>query len=148
MSAIHNLDCSSVFRNIVALVYRRVDCSNRKQCLPIHTIFIYASVYRLHVSAFPWHHQALLVNALTKVGSAHKRMCFWILTFTNICNVLRYLSPVVQRGVLYSGCKIFNNLPTQIKSHFENLRNFKKILKNYLVDHSLYSLEEYYYLTV
>ena len=54
---------------------------------------------------------------------------------------------VVQRGVLYSGCKIFNNLPTQIKSHFKNLRNFKKIIKNYLIDHSLYSLEEYYYLT-
>jgi len=28
---------------------------------------------------------------------------------------------VVQRGVLYSGCKIFNKLPVQIKSHFENL---------------------------
>jgi hypothetical protein len=36
---------------------------------------------------------------------------------------------VVQRGVLYSGCKVFNNLPVQIKSHFENLRNFKKVLK-------------------
>jgi hypothetical protein len=36
---------------------------------------------------------------------------------------------VVRRGVLYSGCKVFNNLPAQIKSHFDNLRNFKKILK-------------------
>jgi len=54
---------------------------------------------------------------------------------------------VVQRGVLYSGCKVFNNLPVQIKSHFENLRNFKKVLKNYLIEHSLYSLKEYYYLT-
>ena len=26
---------------------------------------------------------------------------------------------MVQRGVLYSGCKIFNNLPLQIRSHFE-----------------------------
>jgi hypothetical protein len=53
---------------------------------------------------------------------------------------------VAQRGVLYSGCKVFNNLPAQIKSHFDNLRNFKKILKNYLIEHSLYSLEEYYHL--
>jgi hypothetical protein len=52
----------------------------------------------------------------------------------------------VQRGVLYSGCRVFNNLPVQIKSHFENLRNFKKILKNYLIEHFLYSLEEYYHL--
>jgi len=28
---------------------------------------------------------------------------------------------VVQSGVLYSGCKVFNNLPVQIKSHFEKL---------------------------
>ena len=54
---------------------------------------------------------------------------------------------VVQRGVLYSGCKVFNDLPVQIKCHFENLQNFKKILKNYLIEHSLYGLEEYYYLT-
>jgi hypothetical protein len=59
---------------------------------------------------------------------------------------------VVQIGVLYcvlySGCRVFNNLPVQIKSHFENLRNFKKILKNYLTEHSLYSLEDYYHLAV
>jgi hypothetical protein len=54
----------------------------------------------------------------------------------------------VQRGVLYSGCRVFNNLPAQIKSHFNNLQNFKKMLKNYLIEHSLYSLEEYYHLTV
>jgi hypothetical protein len=45
---------------------------------------------------------------------------------------------VVQMGVLYSGCRVFNNLPVQIKSHFENLRHFKKVLKNYLIEHSLY----------
>ena len=55
---------------------------------------------------------------------------------------------MVQRGVLYSGCKVFNNLRTQIKSQFGNLRQFKKRLKNYLIEHSLYSLEEYYQLTV
>ena len=34
---------------------------------------------------------------------------------------------VVQRSVLCSGWKIFNNLPLQIWSHFEDLRFFKKI---------------------
>ena len=33
---------------------------------------------------------------------------------------------VVQKGVLYSGCKIFNSLPIQIKNHIDNLRHFKK----------------------
>jgi hypothetical protein len=54
---------------------------------------------------------------------------------------------VVQRGVLHSGCRVFNQLPAYIKSHFENLRHFKKILKNYLIECSLYSLQEYYQLT-
>jgi len=53
----------------------------------------------------------------------------------------------VQRGVLYSGCKVYNILPIHIKSHSENSRQFKKILKNYLIEHSMYSLEEYYQLT-
>ena len=54
---------------------------------------------------------------------------------------------MVQRGVLYSGCKIFNNLPLQIRSHFEDLRFFKKKLKSFLIDQLLYSIVEYYQLT-
>lgn len=54
----------------------------------------------------------------------------------------------VQKCVLYSGCKIFNSLPVYIKTHFENTRHFIKLLKNYLIEHSLYSLEEYYLLTL
>ena len=42
----------------------------------------------------------------------------------------------VQRGVLYSGCRVFNSLPAHIKSCSENSRHFKKILKNYLIEHS------------
>jgi len=57
-----------------------------------------------------------------------------------------YLS-IVQRGVLYSDCRVFNSLPAHIKSHSENSRHFKKILKNYIIEHSIYSLEEYYQLT-
>jgi len=48
---------------------------------------------------------------------------------------------VVQKGVLYSGCKIFNSLPVYIKTHFENTRHIIKLFKNYLIEHSLYSLE-------
>ena len=54
---------------------------------------------------------------------------------------------IVQRGVLYSGCIVYNSLPTHIKSYSENSRHFKKILKNYLIEHSVHSLEEYYQLT-
>ena len=33
---------------------------------------------------------------------------------------------VVQMGVLYSGSKIFNHLPAQIKNQIDNLHHFKK----------------------
>ena len=55
---------------------------------------------------------------------------------------------VVQKGVLYSGSKIFNHLPAQIKNQIDNLHHFKKTLKNYLLMQSLYSLEEFYQQTI
>ena len=54
---------------------------------------------------------------------------------------------LVQRGVLYSGSRIFNHLPLQIKNHSGNLKSFKRKLKNFLVEHALYSLDEFYQLT-
>ena len=54
---------------------------------------------------------------------------------------------LVQKGVLYSGSKIFNHLPIHIKTFTGDLKLFKSKLKTFLVDHSLYSLEEYYQTT-
>ena len=53
---------------------------------------------------------------------------------------------VVQRGVLYSGCKVFNKLPTHTKNLLDNPRHLKKRLKSYLLDLTLYRLEEFYQL--
>jgi hypothetical protein len=50
---------------------------------------------------------------------------------------------MVQMGVLYSGSKIFNCLPLQIKNHSGDLKSFKRKLKNFLIDHTLYSLDEF-----
>ena len=54
---------------------------------------------------------------------------------------------LVQRGVLYSGSKIYNNLPPHIKDHSEDLKYFKSKLKSFLIEHTLYSLEEFYQVT-
>lgn len=43
----------------------------------------------------------------------------------------------------YSGVKIFNNLPSDIKNTSGNLKRFKKILKHVLIIHSFYTWEEY-----
>ena len=51
---------------------------------------------------------------------------------------------IVQRGVLYSGCKIFNNLPLYIKSQVGNSNHFMKMTKRFLLEQATYSLDEYF----
>ena len=51
---------------------------------------------------------------------------------------------LVQRGVLYSGSKIYNCLPLNIKAHSNNTKCFKVALKKYLIEHVFYSLDEYF----
>ena len=51
---------------------------------------------------------------------------------------------IVQSGVFYSGVKIFNHLPPSIKSYFRKPKCFKIKLRNFLLEHSLYSLNEFF----
>jgi hypothetical protein len=50
----------------------------------------------------------------------------------------------VQKGAYYSGIKVYNDLPSSIKSLIYDQRKFKTTLKNFLLSHSFYSLEEYF----
>ena len=50
---------------------------------------------------------------------------------------------VYQKGVYYSGIKIYNHLPTVIKDLSDDKNKFKLALKRYLLHNSFYSLEEY-----
>jgi len=50
----------------------------------------------------------------------------------------------VQKGVLFSGSKIYNHLPSNIKALSNDAKCFKTALKNYLIEHSFYSLDEFY----
>ena len=49
-----------------------------------------------------------------------------------------------QKGVYYSGIKIYNHLPTAIKDLSNDKNKFKLALKKYLLHNSFYSLEEYF----
>jgi len=51
---------------------------------------------------------------------------------------------VFQKGVRYSGIKIFNRLPLTIKQLSHDIPKFKVALKRFLLTHSFYTLEEYY----
>jgi hypothetical protein len=54
---------------------------------------------------------------------------------------------LVQKGVLYSGSKIYNHLPLNIKMLPKDAKQFKYTLRSYLIEHTFYSLDEYYQLT-
>jgi hypothetical protein len=49
---------------------------------------------------------------------------------------------VYQNGPYYSGIKVFNNLPSQIKDLSHNRNQFKRALKKFLYLHSFYTLDE------
>jgi hypothetical protein len=49
-----------------------------------------------------------------------------------------------QKGVYYSGIKIYNHLPTAIKDLSGDKNKFRLALKRYLLHNSFYSLEEYF----
>ena len=51
---------------------------------------------------------------------------------------------IFQKGVLYSGCKIYNKLPPHIKGLSNYLKRFKSTLKGFLMEHTLYNTDEFY----
>jgi hypothetical protein len=48
-----------------------------------------------------------------------------------------------QKGVYYTGIKLFNNLPPAIKSLNYDIKVFKPALKDYLFTHSFYSVDDF-----
>jgi hypothetical protein len=54
---------------------------------------------------------------------------------------------LVQKGVLYSGSKIYNQLPLNIKSLCNDIKHFKSSLRTYLTKHAYYTVDEYYQVT-
>jgi hypothetical protein len=46
-----------------------------------------------------------------------------------------------KKGVYYSGIKIFNNLPPNVKNLSHNINMFKRALKECLLSQSFYSVE-------
>jgi hypothetical protein len=49
-----------------------------------------------------------------------------------------------QKGVYCFGVKVFNVLPSYIKTEFENPKEFKVVLQKFLNENSFYSLDEYF----
>ena len=54
-------------------------------------------------------------------------------------NVAKY-----QKGVYYLGVKVFNALPSDIQTEFNNPKKFKVVLQKFLCEKSFYSLDKYF----
>jgi hypothetical protein len=50
----------------------------------------------------------------------------------------------VQKGVLFSARKIYNHLPSNIKSLSKDVKQFKSLLRCYLTEHAFYTIDEFY----
>ena len=48
-----------------------------------------------------------------------------------------------EQDALYSGASLYNALPQSIKEK-KNQKNFKGVIKNFLIEKTIYSLAEYY----
>jgi hypothetical protein len=51
---------------------------------------------------------------------------------------------LVQKGVLYFGSKIYDHLLSNIKVLSNDTKLFKSTLKGYLIEHTFFSLDEFY----
>jgi len=49
-----------------------------------------------------------------------------------------------QKGVHYAGIRVFNHLPTSVKSTVNETKVYKKTLKRFLLDNSFYSKYEFF----
>jgi hypothetical protein len=54
-------------------------------------------------------------------------------------NVTKY-----QKGLYCLGVRVFNILPSYIKTEFDNPRKFKAVLQKFLYENSFYSVDEYF----
>jgi hypothetical protein len=49
-----------------------------------------------------------------------------------------------QKGIYYTGTKVYNNLPLYVKDVSKDFKKFERKLKQFLQTHSFYSLQEYF----
>jgi hypothetical protein len=94
----------------------------------IFLLFIMAVKLKIHF----WNHISYLFLRISHLIACYK----FHLPSSNLS--------VYQKGVYFTGIKVFNNLPQSIKNLGNDFKMFKSELKNYLHAHSFYSLDEYF----
>jgi hypothetical protein len=116
MNSSRNASCQQLFKDL--------------NILPIHSQYIYSIL--LFVTK---NKDQFLSNS--QVHTINTRQTFDL--YVPTANLTIY-----QKGVYYSGIKIYIHLPTAIKDLSDDKNKFQVPLKRYLLHNSFYSLEEYF----
>ena len=80
-----------------------------------------------------------LYQFTTDIHSRNTRHCFNLNFYQPIVHLSLYL-----KGSYCMGIRLFNSLPLYLKQLFTNCKDFKIALKDFLISHSFYTLDEYF----
>jgi hypothetical protein len=114
-------------------------CGNRVSCRDLFRkfhILPLTSQYLLSLFMFVVQHKDLFIASMDSHNLETRQ--------NNNLYTLQAILPVYQKGAYYSGVKIFNKLPSNMKNVDGNITKFKTILKRFLYTKSFYTLEEYF----
>jgi len=106
------------------------DLFKRLDILPLYSQYIFS------ISIFVRKNKHLFTTN-NQIHNLHTRFK------TNLHPPIAHLTKF-QKGVYYSGIKIFNNLPYEIKDLVNEPKRFRNTLKRFLLIKSFYNSEEYF----
>jgi hypothetical protein len=114
-------------------------CGNRISCRDLFRKFHIlppTSQYLLSLLMFVAQHKDLFITSMDSHNLETRKS-------NNLYTPQANLS-VYQKGAYYSGVKIFNKFPSNIKDVNGNITKLKTTLKRFLYVNSFYTLEEYF----
>ena len=132
----HSIKIFQMQKRVIRII---MCCGNRDHCRILFKklkIFPLTSQYILPLLTFVVNNrdQFLINSEIHNINTRHS---------SNLLLPLANLG-IYQKGVYYSGIKIFNSLLFSIKKFSNKLKTFKSALKHFLYMNSFNSLDEYY----
>ena len=117
-------------------------------CLYVMSLSNFVNIFSVQVQFITsWRVQKSLNKNSSEIYRCYliHSLTHWSFKFIiNVTEVCRAHLNIYQKGVYYSGIKIFNSLPRYIETYIDNPRTFKKAVKKCLYTNPFYSLNEYY----
>jgi hypothetical protein len=124
-----------VIMRVITNSGRRISCQEiykKLQILPLLSQYIFSLLVFVNKNRSCF----ITTSEIHEMNTHHNHNLY--LPFTNLT--------LVQKGVLFSGSKIYNHLPLNIKMLSKDDKRFKSSLRTYLTEH-VFCLNQYYQLT-